>query len=24
VSKSKRRDSKDIVFHNREGWWNNY
>ena len=24
VSKSKRRDSKDVVFHNREGWWNNY
>lgn len=24
ISKSKRRDSKDIVFHNRDGWWNNY
>ena len=24
VSKSKRRDSKDVIFHNREGWWNNY
>ena len=24
VSKSKRRDSKDVIFHNREGWWNEY
>ncbi len=24
VSKSKRRDSKDVIFHNRKGWWNNY
>lgn len=24
VSKSKRRNSKDLIFHNREGWWNNY
>lgn len=24
VSKSKRRDSKDVIFHNRNGWWNNY
>lgn len=24
ISKSKRRDSKDVIFHNREGWWNNY
>ena len=24
VSKSKRRDSKDVIFHNREGWWKNY
>ena len=24
VSKSKRRNSKDMIFHNREGWWNNY
>jgi hypothetical protein len=24
ISKSKRRDSKDVIFHNREGWWKNY
>ena len=24
ISKSKRKDSKDVIFHNREGWWNNY
>ena len=24
VSKSKRRNSKDMIFHNREGWWTNY
>ncbi len=24
VSKSKRCNSKDVIFHNRKGWWNNY
>ena len=24
ISKNKRQNDKDIIFHNREGWWNNY
>ncbi|MBO5865792.1 MAG: acyloxyacyl hydrolase [Bacteroidaceae bacterium] len=24
ISKSKRKNNKDVIFHNREGWWNNY
>jgi hypothetical protein len=24
ISKKKRLNNKDIIFHHREGWWNNY
>jgi hypothetical protein len=24
IGKGKRKNSKDVIFHNREGWWNNY